>query len=105
MKFDAATITPGLANIGQNTVEPSAKSIQSVFFCGMAHSLCARAWPGRNQATVTAAETPRRTLLTLPYLVAEARAEGSPYVHHIRKEETQGRYAYSRMISLVADLS
>src|ERR671936_264722 len=30
MKFDAAAITPGRANICQNGTEPSAKSIQSV---------------------------------------------------------------------------
>src|ERR671931_1032948 len=30
MKFDAAAITPGRANVCQNGTEPSAKSIQSV---------------------------------------------------------------------------
>src|SRR5204863_5013138 len=96
MKFDAATITPGLANIGQNAVEPSAKSIQSVFFCGMAHSLCARAWPGRNPATATAAATPRRTLLTSPYLVAEARAGASPYAYRLRKRTGGALRAFPR---------
>src|SRR5436305_2945922 len=63
MKLEAATITPGFANSGQNAVEPSAKSIQSVFFCGSEHSPWARACPGRNPATATAATTPTRSFL------------------------------------------
>src|SRR5436190_5066384 len=76
MKFDAATTRPGLANIGQNFVDPSAKSIQSVFPGGSEHGSgsgapacdpAAAAYDpaaASTPAAATAATTPRKTLLT-----------------------------------------
>src|SRR5215210_855433 len=51
MKFAAAAITPGRAKVCQNGTEPSAKSIQSVPFCGMPHvSAAARCGAAANPA-------------------------------------------------------
>ena len=57
MKFAAAAITPGRANIVQYGTEPSAKSIQSGVLFGRPHSR-ASAWPG---AAAKRATEPRRT--------------------------------------------
>ena len=57
MKFAAAAMTPGRANIGQYGTEPSAKSIQSGVLFGRSHSR-ACAWPG---AAAKRATQPRRT--------------------------------------------
>ncbi len=57
MKFAAAAITPGCANICQYGTEPSAKSIQSGVLFGRSHSR-ACAWPG---AAAKSAMQPRRT--------------------------------------------
>ena len=57
MKFAAAAITPGRANIGQYGTEPSAKSIQSGDLFGSPHSR-ACAWPG---AAAKSAMQPTRT--------------------------------------------
>ena len=57
MKFAAAAITPGRANIVQYGTEPSAKSTQSGLLFGSPHSR-ASAWPG---AAAKSANEPQAT--------------------------------------------
>src|SRR5215831_3830531 len=82
MKFAAAAITPGRANVCQNGTEPSAKSTQIVPLSGTPQMLAAAAWCGAAANPAHAASRMSSSLfkLTLPQSSSALTGEppGSP---------------------------